>query len=137
VLAKYLIDEFLPQSATICYFFFKDKDQNTIRQALCALLHQLFSHKPSLIKHAMPQFLKDGKGLDKSTASLWEVLRNAVKDPKAGPIIFVLHALDECAEGEFANLVLEIGSQFYSGQSGRRNPFVDQSTYQDIYLGSL
>lgn len=42
VLAKYLIDHILPQSAesaTICYFFFKDQDQNTVRQALCAILH--------------------------------------------------------------------------------------------------
>lgn len=72
VLAKYLIDHELPQSATICYFFFKDQDQNTSRQALCALLHQLFTQKPALIKHAMPQFNKDGQGLSKSTASLWE-----------------------------------------------------------------
>ncbi|CAG1999053.1 unnamed protein product [Fusarium graminearum] len=29
VLAKYLIDHGLPRSTTICYFFFKDQDQNT------------------------------------------------------------------------------------------------------------
>ncbi|CAK7219974.1 hypothetical protein SBRCBS47491_004032 [Sporothrix bragantina] len=35
VLAKYLIDhELSQQSATICYYFFKDQDQNTARQAL-------------------------------------------------------------------------------------------------------
>jgi SpoVK/Ycf46/Vps4 family AAA+-type ATPase len=48
VLAKHLVDRFLPGkllpgSPTICYFFFKDQDQNTVCQALCALLHQLFS----------------------------------------------------------------------------------------------
>ncbi|KAH6957586.1 hypothetical protein BKA56DRAFT_602057, partial [Ilyonectria sp. MPI-CAGE-AT-0026] len=89
VLAKYLIDHGLPRSTTICYFF-KDQDQNTVRQALCALLHQLFSQKPSLIKHAMPLFRKDGQGLINSTQSLWEVLRNAIKDPQAGPVIIVL-----------------------------------------------
>ncbi|KAL1909321.1 hypothetical protein Sste5344_004950 [Sporothrix stenoceras] len=37
VLSKYLIDhELSQQSATICYFFFKDQDQNTARQALLA-----------------------------------------------------------------------------------------------------
>ena len=43
VLAKSFINHELPQrqSATICYFFFKDQDQMTVRQALCALLHQL------------------------------------------------------------------------------------------------
>ncbi|EWY79535.1 hypothetical protein FOYG_17336 [Fusarium oxysporum NRRL 32931] len=118
VLAKYLIDHGLPRSTTICYFFFKDQDQNTVRQALCALLHQLFSQKPSLIKHAMPQFHKDGPRLVNSTESLWEVLRNAVKDPQAGPVIMVLDALDECAESEFAVLMRNVESQFRSDQLG-------------------
>lgn len=119
VLAKYLVDHALPQlttRTTICYFFFKDQDQNTIRKALCALLHQLFSHKPSLIEHAMTAFQKDGKGLIDSTESLWQVLRSAVKDPRAGPIILVLDALDECAESEFENLATEVQRQFSSDQ---------------------
>ncbi|KAH7146908.1 hypothetical protein B0J13DRAFT_664627 [Dactylonectria estremocensis] len=105
VLAKYLIDHGLPRSTTICYFFFKGQDQNTVRQALCALLHQLFSQKPSLIEHAMTQFRKDGQGLINSTESLWKILRNAMKGPQAGPVIVVLVALDECAESEFADLM--------------------------------
>ncbi|EXL39950.1 hypothetical protein FOCG_17452 [Fusarium oxysporum f. sp. radicis-lycopersici 26381] len=118
VLAKYLIDHGLPRSTTICYFFFKDQDQNTIRQALCALLHQLFSLKPFLIEHAMPEFRKDGQGLINSTESLWKVVRNAMKDPQAGPAIMVLDALDECAESEFADLMRNVESQFHSDQSG-------------------
>jgi hypothetical protein len=47
VLAKYLIDHELPAKSVtgtaICYFFFKDQDQNTARQMLCAVLHQLFT----------------------------------------------------------------------------------------------
>ncbi|KJK73966.1 hypothetical protein H634G_10755 [Metarhizium anisopliae BRIP 53293] len=118
VLAKYLIETYLPRSATICYFFFKDQDQNTVRQALCALLHQLFSHKLSLIKHAMTQYSKDGQGLVNSTNSLWEVLRKAVKDPQAGPVIIVLDALDECAESEFADLMRRIEKQCRNDQLG-------------------
>lgn len=45
VLAKYLIDHGLPRSATVCYFFFKDQDQNTLPQASCALLHQIVYSK--------------------------------------------------------------------------------------------
>ncbi|KAH0593451.1 hypothetical protein MHUMG1_08909 [Metarhizium humberi] len=112
VLAKYLIDHYLPQSTTICYFFFKDQDQNSVRQALCALLHQLFSQKPSLIKHALPQFRKDGQGLINITESLWKILRHAIKDPQVGPIIIVLDALDECPESEFADLMRNVESQF-------------------------
>ncbi|KAF9770383.1 hypothetical protein IL306_012089 [Fusarium sp. DS 682] len=118
VLAKYLIDQGLPRSATICYFFFKDQDQNTVRQALCALLHQLFSKKPFLLEHAMEQFAKDGSGLINSTNSLWTVLRNAVHDPQAGPIIIVLDGLDECAETEFEDLIQNIERQFSNNQSG-------------------
>ena len=112
VLAKYLIDYGLPRLTTICYFFFKDQDQNTVRQALCALLHQLFSQRPSLIKGAIAKFHKDGQGLINSTGSLWEVLRSATRDPQAGPVIIVLDALDECAESDFADLVRNIESQF-------------------------
>ncbi|KAL7949328.1 hypothetical protein V8C42DRAFT_350993 [Trichoderma barbatum] len=85
----------LPRSATICYFFFKDQDHNTIRQALCALLHQLFAQKSCLIKHATAKFRMDGKGLINSTESLWEVLRNAINDVQAEPVTIVLDALDE------------------------------------------
>ncbi|KAH8123061.1 ankyrin repeat-containing domain protein [Trichoderma asperelloides] len=120
VLAKYLIDHKLPQSATICYFFFKDQDQNTSRQALCALLHQLFSQKPALIKHAMPQFAKDGQGLSKSTVSLWEILRNATEDPEAGSVIVVIDALDECAESEFVDLIRKVKSQLNGSHLGSK-----------------
>ncbi|KAK4077918.1 uncharacterized protein Triagg1_3612 [Trichoderma aggressivum f. europaeum] len=114
VLAKYLIDHGLPRSATICYFFFKDQDQNTSNQALCALLHQLFSQQPLLIKHATPHFDKEGQDLINSTQSLWNILQKATRDPEAGSTIMVLDALDECAEPEFADLVRNMESQFQS-----------------------
>jgi ankyrin repeat protein len=116
VLAKYLVDHVLPESATVCYFFFKDQDQNTVRQALCALLHQLFSQKPALIQHAMRQYEKDGKELVHSTTSLWTILGDAVHDSQAGPIIIVLDALDECAESEFEDLMRNIESQLSGSQ---------------------
>jgi ABC-type oligopeptide transport system ATPase subunit len=118
VLAKYLIEHYLPRFGTVCYFFFKDQDQNTARQALCAMLHQLFSQKPSLIKHAMPQYSNDGQSLINSTESLWKVLQNAIKDPQTGPIIMVLDALDECAESEFPGLIRKVASQFRGDYSG-------------------
>lgn len=115
VLARYLIDEYLPRSSTICYFFFNDQDQNTARQALCALLHQLFEQKPSLLDHAHEQLAKDGReGLRNSTESLWKVLRNAISDPDAGPIIIVLDALDECAQSEFGDLIKNIERLFWN-----------------------
>ncbi|CAG7566001.1 unnamed protein product [Fusarium equiseti] len=118
VLAKYLIDHGLPRSSTICYFFFKDQDQNTVRQALCALLHQLFCLKPCLIEHAMLQYRKNGQHLTKSEDSLWKILKNAVQDPKAGSIIIVLDALDECANSEFGDLMRNLQGQFLSDDPG-------------------
>jgi hypothetical protein len=59
-----LIDHEL--SETVCYFFFKDQFQNTTKQALCALLHQLFAKKPSLIEYAMPEYKKDGQEFGQS-----------------------------------------------------------------------
>lgn len=120
VLARYLVNSYLPRSATICYFFFKDKVQEKVRQALCALLHQLFSQKPHLIKHAMPEYSKDGEGLINSTESLWKVLRNVTGDPHAGPIIMVLDALDECRESELPDLTRNVESQFRGGQGKLR-----------------
>ncbi|KPA41268.1 hypothetical protein FLAG1_05828 [Fusarium langsethiae] len=118
VLAKYLIDHGLPRSSTICYFFFKDQDQNTVRQALCALIHQLFSLKPFLIEHAMSRFRMNGQGLINSTDSLWEILQSAVQDPRASSIIIVLDALDECADSEFLDLMRNVRRQFHRRNSG-------------------
>jgi ankyrin repeat protein len=117
VLAKYLVDHILPESATVCYYFFKDQDQNTARQALCALLHQLFSQKPFLLKHAIKQYEQDGKHLVDSTRSLWTILRDAVQDSQVGPIIIVLDALDECAESELEALMRNIEAQSRNSQS--------------------
>ncbi|KAK3292867.1 ankyrin repeat-containing domain protein [Chaetomium fimeti] len=122
VLAKYLINNVLPlPGVTVCYFFFKDQDQNTVRQALCALLHQLFSQKQPLIKHALEFWRKDGAGLVHSTSSLWNIFTNAVKDPLAGSVIMVLDALDECADVELDNLAQNLERQFCDGETSYKN----------------
>ena len=120
VLAKYLIDQGLPRSAAICYFFFKDQDQNTVNQALCALLHQLFSHQPSLIQHALPEYSKNGENLKNITTSLWDILEKAGQDPQAGPVIIVLDALDECAESELQDLTWRLTRLFHRDRWGCR-----------------
>ncbi|KAK3396969.1 hypothetical protein B0T20DRAFT_317822, partial [Sordaria brevicollis] len=116
-----LVDDFFPEtpttnSAAICYFFFKDSDQNSVRQALCAVLHQLFSQRRHLVKHALEQYEKDGRGIANSTDSLWKVLEQAVHDEDAGPIILVLDALDKCIEIECHDLMRRINRLFRSNQ---------------------
>jgi ankyrin repeat protein len=134
VLAKYLVDHVLPKAATVCYFFFKEQDQNTVRQALCALLHQFFSQKPALIQHAMKQYEKDGKELVNSTKSLWTILGNAMQGSQAGPVIIVLDALDECAESEFEDLMRNIESQSRDCHSNHRRLryFLTSRPYEQI-----
>lgn len=134
VLAKHLIDEALPRSVTICYFFFKDPDQNTVRQALCAVLHQLFSQKPCLIRHAIKQFEKNGPGLVNSLKSLWAILADAGRDSQAGPIVIVLDALDECVKSEFEDLMRNLESQMRSNQLGysKLKYFLTSRPYEQI-----
>ncbi|KAJ5291436.1 hypothetical protein N7478_000687 [Penicillium angulare] len=132
VLARYLIDNILPRSSTICYFFFKDQDQNTVRQALCALLHQIFSQKPSLIEHAMEYFKTDGPKFIKSTIQLWNILEKALKDPRVGSIIIVLDALDECAESEFENLMQNLKRNILQSDRGRMKFLLTSRPYEQI-----
>ncbi|KAK7224159.1 hypothetical protein V2G26_012162 [Clonostachys chloroleuca] len=119
VLAKYLVDEVLPGSATTCYFFFKDQDQNTIRQALCAVLHQLFTQTPASIEHALGPLRQNGPSLVDNKASLWNILQAAAQDPRAGPIVLVFDALDECIESEFEELMEMIIGQLRGAKENR------------------
>ena len=53
VLAKCLVDhEFgTADQHSRCYFFFRDNErQDNLSTALCAILHQLFDHQPSLLR---------------------------------------------------------------------------------------
>ncbi|KAL7914748.1 hypothetical protein GGI35DRAFT_435150 [Trichoderma velutinum] len=133
VLARHLVDEVLPRpETTICYFFFKDQDQNTVRQALCALLHQLFTQKPSLIEHAIKEYRKDGPGLINSTKTLWQILQNATEDPEAESVIIVLDAMDECIESQFTDLIRHVEDQFRSAQHGNLKYLLTCRPYEAI-----
>jgi nucleoside-triphosphatase THEP1 len=134
VLAKYLVDHVLAESSTVCYFFFKDQVQNTVREALCALLHQLFSQKPSLLAHAMKQYDKDGNGLVNSISSLWTVLGNAVQDANAGSTTIVLDALDECAESETKDLMRSLEIQVRNSElsNAKLKLFMTSRPYEHV-----
>ncbi|KAF6808110.1 Ankyrin repeat domain-containing protein 50-like protein 3, partial [Colletotrichum plurivorum] len=86
VLAKSLIDQEIQQSNehTVCYFFFKDNDdQNNLATALCALLHQLFYCQPLLIRQAMAAFEKNGEKLQTEVDELWRIFVAAATQDKA------------------------------------------------------
>ncbi|KAI0546418.1 ankyrin repeat-containing domain protein [Xylaria curta] len=102
VLAKYLIDNFLPPSAsrTTCYFFFKDDfdDQRVLEGALCCILHQIFTQNPGLLTDEILENFKEGDRLFASFSKLWGMLIGATEMHKNGEIICVLDALDECVD---------------------------------------
>ena len=102
VLSKFLVDQELitDGSRSTCYFFFKDnEEQNNIAIALCAVLHQLFTHKPELLRHAIPSWQRNEEKLQQETKELWQILLSAATDPAVGHVVCILDALDEC-EGQ-------------------------------------
>jgi hypothetical protein len=116
VLAKSLIHNELrcTDLHIVCYFFFKDnKEQDSVATALCALLHQLFSHHPKLIHHAIPLWERDGDKLVNEVAELWRILITAATADQASNITCVLDALDECGLRD-RQWLIQMLSQFYT-----------------------
>jgi ankyrin repeat protein len=123
VLAKSLVERELlsTTSRSTCYSFFKDDDvdQKSTTKALSALLHQLFSHNHALVKYAIPDFRHSGANLFQLFGKLWNILTKAAADPKAGEVICVLDALDECEESSRFKLIDALNN-FYRNAAGNR-----------------
>ena len=122
VLAKYLVDYVLPSTSkrTTCYFFFKDDflDQKNAANAICAILHQLFSAKPRLLRQSiLTEFERKGNAFIRSFPDLWSTLRSVAADQNAGEIVCILDALDECQDGDRSQLIQAL-KDLYSANSG-------------------
>lgn len=113
MLSKSLVEMELhsSESRTTCYFFFKDGDvkQKSVTHALSALLHQLFSQRKFLIQHAIPDYKSGGDKLPTSFHKLWTILTKAATDPKAGEVVCILDALDECEESGRYDMIKALG----------------------------
>jgi hypothetical protein len=111
VLSRYLVDDFnrtySRKSHTICYFFFKDisEERRSVASAFCAILHQLFLNRTSLLKHAMVEYANKGPPLMKDFGILWKIFTAAVTDPHCGEVICVVDALDESEESARVMLI--------------------------------
>lgn len=108
VLAKSLVDQDLREygELAICYFFFKDNDdQNKLATALCAVLHQLFTQQSNLIRHALASWEKNGDKIQHETDELWRILLKSALDPAAKSIVCVIDALDECHDPDRRKLI--------------------------------
>jgi hypothetical protein len=120
VLSRFLVDEFMrlksSQSHSVCYFFFKDDSDLTksATQALCSILHQLFSDKPALLrKYAIDEFKKNGSKLPTLFEVLWRIFISAITDPEAGQVVCIFDALDECEESTRTPFVQKL-AEFYN-----------------------
>jgi ankyrin repeat protein len=140
VLAKSIIDDYLQPSSsavTVCYFFFKDNDeQNNLATALCAILHQLFSHRPHLLYHALPSWERNWKGLRQEVNELWRIFITATSAEPQGTTVCILDALDECRDADQNWLIQklkEFNCQSYLSMQGTWLKFlVTSRPYEDI-----
>ncbi|KAE8553411.1 hypothetical protein EYB25_004793 [Talaromyces marneffei] len=102
VLAKSLIDDVFTASdsnISIVYFFFKDNDeQNNLATALCAVLHQLFSLQPQLLRHAFPVWEINKEKIQYKVDDMWRIFMATMSNPAFGNTICVFDALDECRD---------------------------------------
>ncbi|RAH82828.1 hypothetical protein BO86DRAFT_284296, partial [Aspergillus japonicus CBS 114.51] len=139
VLARYLVDDFLParKEATICYFFFKDdfSDQNTAASAISAIVRQVFLSNPQLLRDSiLAKFGTDGDRLTKSFDDLWSIFTSLVTDPCLGEVICVLDALDECEKVGRGRLIEELVRSSQGGLgTGNVKFLVTSRPYLDIY----
>jgi ankyrin repeat protein len=116
VLSRALIDEKLigGDSASTCYFFFKDnEEQNSASTALCALLHQIFSNKQLFSKCAIPVIENNGERLKIEFEGLWRLLEEVAADPETGNLVCILDALDECKKIDRDKLIKQL-EEFYT-----------------------
>ncbi|KAF4767316.1 hypothetical protein HAV15_009702 [Penicillium sp. str.  len=121
VLSRTLIDENrLSTNITtskICYFFFKDGDECRVSatDVLCAWLHQLFTHDPTvtLIQNTVISHKNHGENLAHNFSELWRLFIQCVGSPELGEVICGLDALDECKSDSMRRFLGSL-KEFYS-----------------------
>ncbi|KAL4928340.1 ankyrin repeat-containing domain protein [Aspergillus undulatus] len=116
VLANYLVDSRLQgkvssRDPVVCYFFFDAQTQNTVRQALCALIHQLIAQNPDAIRHVLKPYRANKEKLVNVVSDLWNIFSGIVSDPEIRRVVVILDALDECVTSDstiFIKQLLEL-----------------------------
>ncbi|KAI0376539.1 hypothetical protein F5Y04DRAFT_209589 [Hypomontagnella monticulosa] len=126
VLARHLIDKVLSGTArrTISYFFFKDdlEDQRTLTNALCCILRQIIHQNHPIVSKKIIEQFKSRKTLTKSFQELWDILIDLAGSLRAGEIVCVIDALDECEE-DGQNQLTQALNRLYSPGSSMKNKF--------------
>jgi hypothetical protein len=122
-LTTFLIDAQVSQKPkkpkSVCYFFFKNDndEQKFSTYALCAILHQIYTFQPKLLKHASLQFARKGSTFTKQFDTLWGILKATVEDSEANDIICFIDGLDECERSSRKRLMISLANYFKAGQA--------------------
>ncbi|PQE33485.1 Ankyrin repeat-containing domain protein [Rutstroemia sp. NJR-2017a WRK4] len=129
VLSRALIDEGRLSTnvttSTVCHFFFKDGEEGRMEStnALCAILHRLFTQDPtgSLIRYALNSYQNHGRKLTLNFSELWQILEKCAGSSDTREIVCILDALDECNAAGRLQLIKQL-KEFYfkQDQSSRR-----------------
>ncbi|KAL6408559.1 hypothetical protein AUP68_08419 [Ilyonectria robusta] len=143
VLASFLVDVLKASAVqastptTTCFFFCDEKIDSQCDGAsiLAALLHQMFCSNKNLIQHATEPFETKSRQLVLKFRSLWEMFKAVNQDPKAGNIIVLIDALDECEASSRAQLIHLLADYLNSEQNSNRaslKVLVTSRGYQSI-----
>jgi hypothetical protein len=90
------------------------EEQRSTSAALSSLVHQFLSQQALLIPHAIPTYHGEGSKLSESFTKLWEILIAAASDRRAGEVVILLDALDECGESGRYRLVDALSALYKS-----------------------
>lgn len=107
------------KSKNVCYFFFKNDndEQKSSDYALCAILHQIYTYEPELLKYASLQFARKGSTVTKQFDTLWAIFKAIVEDGDRNDIICFIDGLDECEKSSGNKLMVSLANYFRSGQA--------------------
>ncbi|KAK0123332.1 hypothetical protein ONS96_010326 [Cadophora gregata f. sp. sojae] len=125
VLTSFLVDAQASDNtrATICYFFFKDDNDQQRRSnyAIAAILHQIYTSQPGLIKHALKWHQAKKLSASVSFANLWAIFLDTVEDEHARDIVCLIDALDECQAASCEEFMAALVTYISSSASQRRS----------------
>ena len=144
-MAKAIIDEELlkgpgtdqqSDKVKVLYFFFKDiGEQSYVANAICALLHQLYSTRhiwQACYLNVEELVDLEGPALKSDCRALWRLLFQSLSSPYVGNVVCVLDALDEC-EPKDRTFLIEQLEHLALQQSGTKVKFlVTSRPYQQI-----
>jgi ankyrin repeat protein/energy-coupling factor transporter ATP-binding protein EcfA2 len=96
--------------SSVCIYFCDDKisKQNVANNILIGLIFQLIQRHRSLARHVRKVYQMHGQNIVRSFTALWGLFKDIVTDPKSGPTIVIIDALDECEKDSRRSLLQAI-----------------------------